>query len=699
MATPARYEQPTAAQRIREERTLGRAGLLAALAPLAVPALTHIAEQAARETGYDALIGVLPLAAVIAMLLVDAALVLARDPQLGRRLLTIGALSFAALATVGLRGHPAKALALLLAVLLFSAWTANAPEAGEPGHTLRGSRTARARMAAVGTVLAGFFMVGFRLTEQPQALVYPLLSLAITLGLTLRALAEGRPGGVGLWTGLAAVLVGTGTLSLAVLLGVHADLTVFALLPIAAGLRLILRRPLRGSEEAANSGWRELFLEQPARLLVGTFLLAGLGGAVILTLPVCAGAGFEAPRVMLLDAAFTAFSAVCVTGLAVLDTATDYSTVGQGVILVLIQIGGLGILTFSTAAVVVLGQRLSLREEGVALELLGGDRRSGLDAALRRMLVVTAICEGIGAIALTVLFRVHGDGWLEAGWRGLFTSVSAFCNAGFAIQSDSLIGYRTSPAVLNVVAALIIAGGLGPVVVAALPRLLRTRRRPSLQVRIALLTALVLLVAPTFLIAALEWNHSLAELGYAARFNNAWFQSVTTRTAGFNSVDFAAMTPATQTLVEALMFIGGSPGSTAGGVKTSTVFVLVLAVAAVTRQQSTVVWGGWQIPHTTIYRAAAVVTLGMLSVLFAVFAIQLTQALDTRTALFEVVSALGTVGLSIGGTAQLDSVGKLIIIVCMFMGRVAPLTLFLIFNRPASDEGSWSFPEQDVTVG
>jgi trk system potassium uptake protein TrkH len=303
------------------------------------------------------------------------------------------------------------------------------------------------------------------------------------------------------------------------------------------------------------------------------------------------------------------------------------------------------------------------------------------------------------AIVLGLLFRLHGDGWGEAAWRGLFTAISAYCNAGFALQSDSLIPYQDSGLILHLVALLIILGGLGPVVVAALPRILAREQRPSLHARIVLLTTAVLLVIPTCLIGALEWNHSLAGLSVPARLHNAWFQSVTTRTAGFNSVDFAALTPATQTLVEALMFIGGSPGSTAGGIKTTTVFVLVFAVVAVVRLRPGVIWGGWRIPHTTIYRAAAVVTLGALSVVFGVFVIQLTQDIDTDMAIFEVVSALGTVGLSTGGTAQLDNVGKVIITVCMFMGRVAPLTVFLIFSRPGVGESAWKYPEQDISVG
>jgi trk system potassium uptake protein len=664
--------------------------LLAALSPLVVPALVEIAAASEHSAGYDALPGVLPIAVLIAVVLLDAALVLARKPALGRTLLVIGATGFAAIATVGLREHPAQALALLLATLIFGAWIYFAPEAGEPGHTLRNSRVARARMAAIGSIVAVFLLVGFRMTDEPIALAVPLASLAIALLLTLRAVRRIRLRKTDASIAIAAVLGGIA----AVLLRDQPEVAVFMVTPVSASLVFSLRgRMIR--DPLYEAGWVDLLLEQPARLLVGTFLLAGLAGAVALSLPICAAEG----RVLLLDAAFTSFSAVCVTGLAVLDTATAFSRAGQGVILALIQIGGLGIMAFSTAAMVLLGQRLTLKHEGAALELLGGDRRSGLDVALRRVLIVTGVSEGVGAVVLTGLFRWHGAPWLEAVWRGVFTAVSAYCNAGFAIQSNSLVDYQESPLILQVIGILIIVGGLGPVVVVALPHAALRWRRSTLHVRIVLVTSAALLVVPACLIAALEWNHSLAGLSVGAKLNNAWFQSLTTRTAGFNSVDFAAMTPATQTLVEALMFIGGSPGSTAGGIKTTTAFVLVFAVIAVTRHQPRVAWGGWTIPSATVFRAAAVVTLAALSVVLGVFAIQLTQAMDTQTAIFEVVSALGTVGLSIGGTALLDSVGKQIIIVCMFMGRVAPLTLFLIFNKPVSHDGTWTYPEQEVSVG
>ncbi|HVH99269.1 MAG TPA: potassium transporter TrkG [Enhygromyxa sp.] len=655
-----------------------------------VPTLLEIAAAAEREAGYDALPGLLPIAILIAALLLDAALVLARRPALGRALLVLGGSGFAVLATVGLRAHPAQALALLLGAVIFGAWIYFAPEAGEPGHTLRNSRIARARMAAIGNVVAVFLLVGFRISDEPSSLIYVVASIAIALVLTLRSVPRVRLR----WADLSVVVAVLISAAAVVLLRERSELAMFATLPVPIALLSSMRgRFIR--DPLYEAGWFDLLLEQPARLLVGTFLLTGLAGAVVLSLPISA----TGPRVLLLDAAFTSFSATCVTGLVVLDTATAFSRAGQGTILALIQIGGLGIMTFSTAAMVLLGQRLTLRHEGAAIELLGGDRRTGLHVALRRVLIVTGVSELLGAALLTGLFRLHGDGWLDAAWRGLFTAISAFCNAGFAIQSDNLISYQNNPLILHTIGLLIIVGGLGPAVVLAIPGALLRRRRASLHARIVLITTAILLVVPAILIGALEWNHSLVGLGTAARLHNAWFQSLTTRTAGFNSVDFAAMTPATHTLVEALMFIGGSPGSTAGGIKTTTLFVLVFAVVAVTRHQPVVVWGGWTIPHSTVFRAAAIVTLGASSVVFGVFMIELTQSMDTQRAIFEVVSALGTVGLSIGGTGALDSVGKQIIIVCMFMGRVAPLTLFLIFNRPVRQDGTWTYPEQDVSVG
>ncbi|MCA9719816.1 MAG: hypothetical protein H6713_31930 [Myxococcales bacterium] len=671
----------------RLDRTLGRAGLLAALAPLVWPALQRV-YAATGPLGELVSPWLAPLSLVITALLLGAGLTLARAPRWGRAMLVTGGLGFATVATLGLERAPAPAMMLLIFVVVFGAWIYFSPEAAEPGHTLPNSRLARARMAALGSMCAVLVAVGFRLTQSPWPLAPLLLSQVITLGLCARGVVSLRPRDDAVVGITAAVTVG-GALALRQL----PELAAFALLATPAVLVFALGRRME-RDPLRREGLGDLLFHEPARLLVASFLIAGLAGAVTLTLP-STSAG---DAVSLLDAAFTAFSAVCVTGLAVLDTGRDFSRAGQGVIMLLIQLGGLGIMTFSTIAMVLLGQRLTIRQESAVAELIGSDRRASLVSALRRVFVITAICEAAGAVTLAALFRAHGDAWGMALWRGLFTSVSAYCNAGFALQSDSLVAYQNSPLILHCVGALVILGGLGPAVVAALP--LALRRRPlDLYVRVALLSAVVLLVVPATLLAALEWNHSLAELSVPARLHNAWFQSLTTRTAGFNSVDFAAMTPASQTLVEALMFIGGSPGSTAGGIKTTTAFVMLLSILAVARGDVAVEWGGWTISRSTVSRAAAVTSLGAASVVLGVFTILLTQELDTGVALFEVVSALGTVGLSIGGTARLDGVGELIIIACMFAGRVAPLTLLLFFSRAGSRRGGWSFPERDISVG
>jgi trk system potassium uptake protein TrkH len=312
------------------------------------------------------------------------------------------------------------------------------------------------------------------------------------------------------------------------------------------------------------------------------------------------------------------------------------------------------------------------------------------------MFLVTVAAEAAGAAILSALFVAHGDGPAMAAWRGAFTAISAFCNAGFALQTDNLVPYRTDTAVLHVVSILVIAGGIGPAVVAGLPRAIRRRRLP-LTSRIVLSSTAALLVVPAALILALEWGRSMRGLTAWQMVSNAWLHSVTTRTAGFNSLDVASMHPASITLTEVLMFIGGSPGGTAGGIKTTTMVILLLAVAAMLRGRPQVVVAGWRLPHFTVYKAAAIATMGLVSVAAGLLALQLTQDIDAGTALFEVLSALGTVGLSLGGTSRLDAAGKVIVMLCMFAGRVGPLTLVLMLG--AGGRAKWTEPEQEIPTG
>jgi trk system potassium uptake protein TrkH len=332
----------------------------------------------------------------------------------------------------------------------------------------------------------------------------------------------------------------------------------------------------------------------------------------------------------------------------------------------------------------------------MAAELMGGGGvRRDLEHALRVVLRVTLVTEGVGALLLTALFAQAGDSFGQALWRGVFTAVSAFCNAGFALQSDSLMGYADRPLVLLVVGAVIVVGGLGPPVVAALPTLLRGRG--TAQARVVLWATVLLLVGPAALFLALEWDNTLAGMGLVDKVANAAFQSVTLRTAGFNSIDFGAILPATWTLALFCMFVGGSPGSTAGGVKTTTMAVLVLAVLAAVRGRTEASAFRRRIPHRTVYEATAITTAGTLSAVATLAAVQLTQDIPLDRALFEVVSALGTVGLSMGATAQLDDVGKIVIMLAMFAGRVGPLTLFIFFL--GQERTGHRYPLESLQVG
>ena len=478
-------------------------------------------------------------------------------------------------------------------------------------------------------------------------------------------------------------------------------LTLAAILPAAALVLTLLMGPadpaLRLKSEAwtvESEGWNDTLFHQPARLLVTTFGALCVLGTLLLSLPISTT---RPEGISVIDAAFTAVSAVCVTGLIVLDTPRDFSGFGQAAILLLIQLGALGIMTFSTAALGLLGRRLSLRHEAAVAGTLSAEGRHDLFRALRRLLTITVSAELIGTAVLGSLFVREGDAPLYAFWRGLFTAVSAFCNAGFALQSDSLISYQGNAWILHTVALLIMLGGLSPAAIAALPALLG-RRRVAVQVKLAFCASLALWVGGALAITAIEWNNSLGGLSFFGRLHNGWLQSVTLRTAGFNSIDIAAAHPPVLTLMMLWMFIGGSPGGTAGGIKTTTAAVLALAVAAAVRGRSEVVAFQRRISTETVYKAAAVATLGLATAMAALVAVQLTQDLPGVMAPFEVVSALGTVGLSIGGTARLDAVGKIIILLTMFMGRVGPLTLFLFLSDRFS-KSVWEFPEERIDVG
>ncbi len=462
-------------------------------------------------------------------------------------------------------------------------------------------------------------------------------------------------------------------------------------LPLAALTLLTLHQP--GGERSLLGALLDGITSHPARLLVGTFLALCVLGTALLGLPMSRVDHSLTP----LDIAFTATSVVCVNGLMVADLSTHFTAVGQGVTLALIQVGGLGIMSFSTVVAAALGRRLSLRQEAAMADLLLADGRGHLGQSLRRLLGVTFIAETLGAAVLFPLFLWHGEEPGAALFRAVFTAVSAFCNAGLTLSPQSLMPYAESELVLHVIAILVILGGLSPLVVTELPRLVR-RRVVSLQTRIVILTTVVLLLSGALALLALEGSHAFAHLTLRERLTAAWFHSVTLRTAGFSSVDLSSFRAGTLWVMCVFMFIGGSPGGTAGGIKTTTVATLMIAVTGAMRGRWEAVAFGRQLPNHTVYKAAAITTMALSLVVIGVVALSVTQDAEFMPMLFEVVAALSTAGLSAGITQEIDWVGKVVLMTYMFIGRVGPLTLFLFLSE-RSVPGGWRLPEEDVDVG
>lgn len=437
----------------------------------------------------------------------------------------------------------------------------------------------------------------------------------------------------------------------------------------------------------------------PARLIAGSFASAILVGTALLSLPAAHAPGV---KVSFVDALFTATSAVCVTGLIVLDTGTDFSAFGQAVILLLIQLGGLGILSAGLLVALAAGRRIGYRERQQLQSQLSTSQVGGVVRLLRSVAVLVVVVEVVGALLLWAPFAAR-EGVGRGAYLAVFHSISAFNNAGFSPYRTSLMDYVTDPVVNLVVIALVVVGGLGFVVIADV--LARGRRgrtaRLSLHARIVLASTAVLLLGATAAVLALEWGNpaTLGALSPAQRPLAAFFQAVTPRTAGFNTLDTAALAPGTTLFVMLLMFVGGSPGSTAGGIKTVT-FVLLLGSAwSQIRGRNELVLFGRRVASATAVRAGAIALSAMLLLGAATTALLVTEPHASFQALaFEAVSAFGTVGLSTGVTPDLSVAGRMVVIALMYLGRLGPMTLGLALMA-APHERKLTYPEEEVVIG
>ncbi|HWL13899.1 MAG TPA: TrkH family potassium uptake protein [Ureibacillus sp.] len=436
----------------------------------------------------------------------------------------------------------------------------------------------------------------------------------------------------------------------------------------------------------------------PSKILVLGFALVILVGTFLLTLPISTANGVS---LSFLDALFTATSATCVTGLVVVDTGNTFSMFGEIVILVLIQIGGLGFMTFATFLFTLLGKKISLKERLLLKEAYNANSTAGMVKMVKRILLFTVIVEGIGAALLAMRFAFDMP-FGEAVYFGIFHSVSIFNNAGFDIFGDfkSLTGYVDDPFVVLTISALIIIGGLGFVVINELYEYRETRKL-SLHTKVVLTTTITLILGPSILIFLFEYGNdqTLAPLNMGGKILGAIFHGVSPRTAGANTLSMGDLTYATLFLTIFLMFIGGGSGSTAGGIKVTTFAVLMATVISQLKGKEDVVLFKRRIMEETILKAMTVAVSGMMIVTTVTFLLSITEhGHDFMMYLFEATSAFGTVGLSMGLTPELSPIGRMLIIITMFIGRLGPLTLgFAITKRQTKD--AYKRPKGNMMIG
>ncbi len=441
------------------------------------------------------------------------------------------------------------------------------------------------------------------------------------------------------------------------------------------------------------------------------FLSAILSGTFLLTLP---AANTNGQGLAPVTALFTATSATCVTGLSVIDIGSELTRFGQFVVLALIQLGGLGITTFGTFMLVIVGRRLSVQSEFVLMNSYGIEEVNDLRSLLRWTMGLTFFIEGVGAFLLWTRYLIHGsemgspsDMWTPI-YYAIFHSVSAFCNAGFSLHRDNLIPFRNDPFYLGVIDLLIVLGGLGFLVLYNLittkfwRRNLKTRGRVTLHSKIALSATLLLIAFGTIAFLWQERDNTLKAMPLDGKIVCSLFQSITPRTAGFNVVDMGQIKDVTRFTTSLLMVVGGSPGSSAGGVKTTTMVVLIMTILAMCKSRNETVILSRTVPYTIVREALTIFILAISLILTAFGILLWTEAPlkpdDASKLIFETISAAATAGLSINHTPSLSTAGRWVIILCMFVGRLGPLAVALMIGT-RDETQRIRYPEEEIVVG
>lgn len=438
----------------------------------------------------------------------------------------------------------------------------------------------------------------------------------------------------------------------------------------------------------------------PAQTVIISFGGLIIVGALLLSLPIAAQTG---KTISFIDALFTATSATCVTGLATISLVDEFSLFGQIIVLALVQVGGLGFMTLSTSLALFMGKSLGVREQLMMQGMLDSSSSQELLDLIINIVKFTLLIEFVGAIILTIGFFNADFEIGQSLYLGFYHSIMAFCNAGFALFNTSLEEFKFSPLIHGTIAVLIILGGLGFSVMEELLLAFKTKKRAvdlSLHTKIVLTTNFLLLTFGATYLFFGEFLHAFADFSLWEKLQVSMFQSVTLRTAGFNSIPLTDLHPHSVYMMILLMFVGASPGSTGGGVKTTTFAVLVQSVKSTLTNNNRVEMFERTIPNTIVVRSIAIFIISLITVSTVVLIMMRVEpGKDFLSLLFETVSAFGTVGLSLGITSSLSVVGKLVISALMFIGRVGPLTLVLAVGENAGVGDRLEYPESKILIG
>lgn len=459
-----------------------------------------------------------------------------------------------------------------------------------------------------------------------------------------------------------------------------------------------IRNRSLGYEQRHQVSIMDQISSNPPGYFMISFLLVISVGTILLMLPAASSENMETPFI---DALFTATSATCVTGLIVYDTGTYFSQFGQLVILALIQIGALGIMTISASFFIIIGQKLKMRSENLLQNVVGEDNQFDMLSLIKHILSVTVVIEVVGAGLLYLKFSDEFGSGLRTLYISVFHSISAFCNAGFSLFKDSLMNWYNDMAVNIIIAGLIITGGIGFPVIQDIFRLIRKRQKLvnlSLHTKIVLSSTLILLVLGTVMFFVSEYNNTMRDYDLGERMLASFFQSVTTRTAGFNTIDNGQLSDSSVLTSIGLMFIGASPGSTGGGVKTTAFFVLLATVIAMFNNRRHVSAFNRRISTDSIKRVLALVTVSAALLVIMTYFLLSFEHGEFQKIIFEAFSAFATVGLSMGITQSLSHSGKVIIILLMYLGRIGPLTLGYAISQRLK-KTRFDYIEEKINIG